>query len=72
MLCLLLSFSQCTLETDDDLYLEGIECSNEAEFRAYYVLTHLRTTGPQTLLNTRPAVYHSEPVQFALRVDLDF
>lgn len=62
----LIKKNSCLL--DHDLYLEGIECSNEPEFRAYYVLTHLKTTGPQSLLNTRPKVYHSEPVQFALRV----
>ena len=55
---------------DDDLAEQGIECGNEPEFRAYYLLTHLTQEKHvmEDVLNVRPNVYHSPEYQLALEV----
>ncbi len=53
---------------DDDLYKEGIVCPNEAEFRTYFILTHLLEDVSEYLSQMRDEIIYSEPVQRALKV----
>ena len=53
----------------DDARHEGFECPNEAEFRAYYLITHLRDS--DTIRQTEllpPHIFNSRYMQSALRL----
>ena len=53
----------------DDARHEGMHCPNEAEFRAYYLITHLRDSDTLRQIELLPSeVFSSEHLQAALKL----
>lgn len=53
----------------EDARHEGRECPHEAEFRAYYLITHLRDSDTIRQMELLPQdIFHSEHLQAALRL----
>jgi len=53
----------------DDARIEGLECPHEAEFRAYYLITHLRDSDTIRQTECLPYdLFNSQHIQAALRL----
>lgn len=61
-------FDDLTVSLDDDLRTKGISCENEAEFSAYYVLTHIKADVLRYCAEMPRHVLDSPQVQFVLKI----